>query len=214
MAEHVPGKPYRYRHGWIPLRYPEIHKTDLSTPDARRSRAVSASEFQHIAAKGAAQYEQLKRKGSPTTGLDKNWNSIVNRAYTESRADWGGSTIDSHTGEFLPQGADKYALTVRDKGMSTVSVPRNASLPQFRKAMNEAKVKYADILKRQDHHLGVFNNVDTNRIEIDPVLVTGNKEHTETIGAYTRAVGGAYHFQSGLGFWPPHVADLSKKGAA
>jgi len=29
----------------------------------------------------------------------------------------------------------------------------------------------------------------------------------EQVGSYTRAIGGAYHFKSGNGFWPPHVAE-------
>jgi hypothetical protein len=39
------------------------------------------------------------------------------------------------------------------------------------------------------------------------VLVVDTAAEVEQIGAYTRAVGGAYHFRSGDGYWPPHVAE-------
>lgn len=215
MAEHVPGQPNRYRHGWIPIAggHPEISKADLSTPDARRSRAVSSDEFQSIAAHGAAEYEKLKREGGPTTGLDKNWAAISNRAYSETREPWGGATIDAHTGEFLTGNEDKYALTVRPAGSAQISIPANASPAEFRKALDRAKIEYADILQRKDHSLGVFHDNDTGTIDIDPVLVTANKSHVETIGAFTHAVGGAYHFASGDGFWPPYV-DPSLNGGS
>lgn len=206
MAHHVAGQPYRYRHGWIPI-HPEISKADLSTPDARRSRAVSSAEFQQISALGAAEYEKLRRQGGPTTGLDKNWGSIVNRAYIDAGEPWGGATIDAHTGEFLTGKEDKYAITVRPPGMDSVTIPANANPLEFRTAMNKAKERYSEILQRKDHYLGVFHDADKNTIDIDPVLVTDNKSHVETIGAYTHAVGGAYHFKSGDGFWPPHVDD-------
>jgi hypothetical protein len=206
-GEHVGQADAEFRaaeHPYIPIK-----KSDLSTPDARRSRAVSEPEFQKIAARGAAQYQQMKRKGSATV-FEKDAakaSEIANRAYTESREPWGGSTIDAHTGEFLPQGADKYALTVREPGDESVTISTTASAAQFRKAFSAATTKFGPVLSRQNHYLGVFHDADKNEIEFDPVLVTPNKEHTETIGAYTHAVGGAYHFKSGNGFWPPHIEE-------
>lgn len=206
MADHAP---YRYKHGWIKIGggYPEIHKADLSTPDARRSREVSPGEFQSLAATGAAEYEKIKRGSSPSIfeKPSSKQNEIMNQAFNESRAEWGGSTIDSHTGEFLPQGADKYALTVRDPGMDSISIAPTASAAEFRKAFGQATARYRTILQRPGHSLGVFHDADKKTIDFDPVYVTGKKSETETIGAYTRTVGGAYHFKSGDGFWPPHV---------
>jgi hypothetical protein len=42
------------------------------------------------------------------------------------------------------------------------------------------------------------------------VLVVNNLDDVESVGAYTHAIGGAYHFQSGDGFWPPHIADVQE----
>lgn len=71
--------------------------------------------------------------------------------------------------------------------------------------MDEAKTRFADILQRQTHFLGVFHDDDNGRIDIDPVLVVPKSSQVETIGAASHAIGGAYNFRDGLGYWPPHV---------
>lgn len=183
-----------------------IHKSDLSTPDARRSREVSPDEFKRIAAKGAAQYARLGKNKTPTSGLDKHFTSIIADAHKEVSKSWGGATYDAHTGAKLPADADTYAITARPPGVESTHIPEGSSKREMAKAMRAARAKYGDILAKENHHLGVFHNDDTHSIEIDPV-VTVPKEQVETIGAFTHAVGGAYHFKSGDGFWPPHVAD-------
>jgi hypothetical protein len=206
MGHHVPGQPYRYKHGWIPVA--PIHASDLSTPDARRSPEVSADEFQGFAQRGAAKYDRLKAGSSEPTALKgASWDKIKADAFASSREPWGGMTVDTHTGKHVPADADAYALTVREPGMKPVHVSPKASRAEFDQAMETAKARYADILARPNHHLGVFHDQDTNSIDIDPVLVTPSLEDVHEIGAYTRAVGGAYHFKSGDGFWPPHVKD-------
>lgn len=187
-----------------------IHKSDLSTADARRSREVSPQEFERIRAKGAVQYAHLQRRSAPTTGLDKNWDSINEDAFAQVSKDWGGATYDAHTGEKLPDKLDAYALTVRPPGMDAVSIPEGSNKADFRKAMRQAKQRYQKILERANHHLGVFHDNDKGTIDIDPVVTVPTIDKVESIGAYTRATGGAYHFKSGNGFWPPHVADEKK----
>jgi hypothetical protein len=211
----------KWGHGFVPLNaaavaiknhkkvggFKEIRKADLSTPDARRSRPVSSTEFQRIAAKGAVQYAGLKKDASPTTGLKDNWSSIVDSSYKEALKPWGGTTIDAHTGKILSSKADKYALTAREPGVQSVTLPENASRAEFETAMMTAHDKFKSTLENKDHYLGVFHNNDTGKIEIDPVVVVHDKKSVETIGAYTHATGGAYHFKSGDGYWPPHVAE-------
>lgn len=154
--------------------------------------------------------QKMKRSSAPTTGLNANWAEITKTAFSEAQKDWGGATFDAHTGKALKGNEDKYAITVRDPGMATVSVPEKASRKDLAKAMGTAKNRYAEILQRPDHYLGVFHDNDKGTIDIDPVFVTADKTHVETIGAYTHATGGAYHFASGDGFWPPHVKDSEK----
>ena len=180
---------------------------DEITADEQRgdSRPVSAAEFQRLAGLGQAQLDEFAANSAPIDGLDENWDSIKSQAFDEAQESWGGSTIDARTGEFLPDGADKYALTVKDEGISTVFIPENSSRSEFNAAMDQAKERFRPILERQNHYLGVFHDDDLNRIDIDPVTVVNTVEEVHTIGAATRAVGGAYNFADGNGYWPPYV---------
>lgn len=207
--EHVKGQPFRFHHGWVPV-FPEIGKNDLSTPDARRSREVSPRAFQRLAARGAAEYQKMKRSTSPHVLSGRT--DLVDAAFKSTRSEWGGATIDSHTGKALSGNEDAYALTVREPGMKSISIPAGASRAEFGAAYDKALSRYGEILNRPDHFLGVFHDADKGTIDFDPSLVTTKKSHVETIGAYTGAVGGAYHFKSGDGFWPPHVKVKSDQG--
>ena len=91
--------------------------------------------------------------------------------------------------------------------MHTVSVPETASADEFSAAMDRAKELFRPVLERQSFYLGVFHDDENNRIDIDPVAVVDSLGLVDRVGAYTRAIGGAYHFASGDGFWPPHVAE-------
>ena len=189
---------------------------DEITADEQRgdSRPVSAAEFQRLAGLGQAQLDDFAANSAPIDGLDENWDSIKSQAFDEAQESWGGSTIDARTGEFLPDGADKYALTVKDEGISTVFIPENSSRADFDVAMDQAKERFRPILERQNHYLGVFHDDDLNRIDIDPVTVVNTVEEVHTIGAATRAVGGAYNFADGNGYWPPYVDPSLSNDAA
>lgn len=180
----------------------------ITAAEARgNSRPVSFDEYQHIAAKGNQMIDKMKRDSSPIHGMDEYWPEIKGDMYAEVRKPWGGGTIDGHTGSALPQGADKYALSVKPKGMHSISIPEHASYPDFSRAMDEAKDMFRPALERRGFYLGIFHDDDLSRIDIDPVAVVDTPEEVEAIGAYTRAIGGAYHFKTGDGYWPPHVAE-------
>lgn len=180
----------------------------ITAAEARgNSPAVSAAEFQRLARIGQERIAEFASNSSPTVGLDEHWESIRERAWTEAQKPWGGATIDSHTGEFLPDGADKYALTVKGDGVGTVVVSESATADEFYAAMDEARAKFRPVLERQNHYLGVFHDDDLNRVDIDPVTVVDTLDDVHTIGAATRAIGGAYNFADGNGYWPPHVAE-------
>ena len=169
------------------------------------SRPVSAAEFQRLATRGQAQLDVLSAKATGTAGLDRNWPKVKEQAFAEVQKSWGGATIDARTGKPLPQGANAFAITVKPVKMQTVSVSANATQAQFDAAMDRARKRYGPILDRKDHYLGVFHDDENGRIDIDPVLVVRHREDVDTIGAATRAIGGAYNFSDGNGYWPPHV---------
>lgn len=184
-----------------------LHDTIKASEARGDSRPVSYNEFQRIAARGQEQLDGFKKNASPIKGLDDNWDSLKKGTFNEVQTEWGGATIDSHTGKPLPQGIDKYAVTVKDKGFDTVSIPIGSDQKAFDAAMDEAKEKFRPILEREQHHLGVFRDDAVGRIDFDPVLVLSNRADVDTIGAASRSIGGAYRFSDGNGYWPPHVAE-------
>lgn len=181
---------------------------EITAAEARGdSKPVSRSEFQYLASLGQIKLDRLKSNSSPAHGLDVRWGAIKSQTFIEAQKSWGGATIDAHTGQALPQGVNKYAMTIKDKGMETVSVREGASRAEFETAMNVALERFRPILEREGSHLGVFHDDDLGRIDIDPVLVVGSLDDVHTIGAATRAIGGAYNFADGNGYWPPHVKE-------
>jgi hypothetical protein len=184
-----------------------IGKGDLSNPDTPRTRGVSKEEFAALASEGRTKLEGFRRDGSAPKGLDDNFDKISDDAYKSVQSEWGGATIDAHTGKALAGNADAYALTVKPVGVDSVSVPIGASREEFGAGMREARSRFDSELHAQQHHLGVFRDEDSGRVDIDPVLVVKNHHDVETIGSYTHAVGGAYHFASGDGYWPPYVKE-------
>jgi hypothetical protein len=172
------------------------------------SRPVSHDEFQQLAREGNRWIDQAKQHSAPITGLDgPGWGRVKARAYAEASKSWGGETIDTGTGEPLPQGADLFALSVKPRGMDTVSVPETATAAEFGQAMDQAKDRFRTALERRSFYLGVFHDDEHGRIDIDPVAIVNSNDQVERVGAYTRAIGGAYRFSDGNGYWPPHVPD-------
>ncbi len=187
---------------------PSSTPTRITAAEARgNSRPVTAAEYDAIAASGRDKLEAMKSASSPITSLERAFSSLKTTVYSECQKSWGGMTIDSHTGTPLATDADAYAVTVRPPGQSSVSIPEFASPSQFHTAMDIALQSFRPILEHQSHYLGIFHDDDTHSIDIDPVVVVHSQADAEAIGAYTHAVGGAYHFKSGNGFWPPHVVD-------
>lgn len=183
--------------------------TPITKAEARGdSRPVSAAEFNDVASRGRDLLNGLEANTSPITGMVGNWASLQDSAWQQVQQPWGGMTIDAHTGEPLPADADKYALSVKPPGVSSMSVPEDASQEQFQAAMNEALVKYRSILEQGSHYLGIFHDDENHRIDIDPVVVTDSRDDAEAIGAYTHNVGGAFRFSDGNGYFPPHIDEL------
>lgn len=180
----------------------------IEAEEARgNSRAVSPEEFALIASKGKTMVGERLENSSPPKGLDDNWSSLKDQAWEATKTTWGGVTIDAHTGEILDSKADVYAITVKAPGQESVSVPLNASPEQFKAAMDEARKRFAEQLAMEGGHLGTFNDPEAGRIDIDPILVVESDDEVEAIGAYTHAIGGAYHFATGNAYFPPHVLD-------
>jgi hypothetical protein len=171
------------------------------------SRAVTPAEYQHLAGEGHAYIQHLADQAKPTKGLDRHWDEIKSSAYQATREPWGGVTVNAHTGRAVSSRANVYAITARHPGQDQISIPGHANEAEFGAAMDRAREAYPQ-LAHKGHHLGVFRDDDEGgRIDIDPTVIVNSRAKVEAVGAYTRAVGGAYHFRSGNGSFPPHVKD-------
>ena len=187
----------------------------ITKAEARdEARPVSMNEFQSLAAEGLTQLGQLAANHKPITGLDARWGQVKKQAWGEVSKSWGGATFDAHSGKALPQGANRYALTVKPHGLDKVSVPEGATQAEFNKAMDQAKTRFRAELEKGQRYLGVFHDDDEGRIDIDPVVVVDSLHEVETIGAYTHAIGGAYNFADSNGYWPPYVDEPAGVAAA
>ena len=123
------------------------------------SRPVSYDEFQALAREGNRWIDQAKNHRAPITGLEgPGWERVKARSYAEARKSWGGETIDTNTGEPLPQGADLFALSVKPRGMDTVSVPETSTAAEFGAAMDAARERFRPALERRSFYLGVFHD--------------------------------------------------------
>jgi hypothetical protein len=186
----------------------------ITEAEARgNSREVDPQEFLETAQRGRDLLSAMAENSSEPKGLVDNWEALRSQAYQAAREPWGGVTIDAHTGEVLAPDEDKFALTAKPAGVTTISVPQDATEAQFDKAMDQALKKFGPLLERGNHHLGVFHDDDNSRIDIDPVVVVGSQDEAESIGAYTHNIGGAYRFSDGNGYFPPHVKSQSYVGS-
>lgn len=170
------------------------------------SQGVTAAEFFDIAARGRDMLANMADQASPHTGLTENFAALADNAWEQVQQSWGGVTIDAHSGEMLTGNEDKYAVSAKPGGVTTLSIPEHATEAQFRKALDKAVKEFGPLLQRAGHYLGIFHDDASGRIDFDPVVVMDSLHDSHAIGAYTRNVGGAYHFKSGNGYWPPHIA--------
>ncbi len=178
----------------------------ITEAEARgNSREVDVQEFLETATRGRDLLTAMAEDSAEPKGLTDNWESLRSAAFQSVQEEWGGMTINARTGEALAPDEDKFALTVKPPGISTVSVPVDVTEAQFDKAMDKAFKQFGPLLERGNHHLGIFRDDDENRIDIDPVVVVGSQDEAEAIGSYTHNVGGAYRFSDGNGYFPPHV---------
>lgn len=186
-----------------------MRRNDLAIPEdsLSRTRAVSADEYQSLAAEGKNMLARYRKDASPPSGLDGDWASVNEAGWKAVQEEWGGATINAHTGTAVEFGQDKFALTVKEAMQDTVSVPIGASRTEFNAAMKEARRRFDANLRMDKAHLGVFRNQETGMIEFDPVLIVDSRAEVERIGAYTRAKGGAFSFKDGNGYWPPYVEE-------
>lgn len=189
---------------------PRITRSDLSDPGTPRSRGVSVAEYDQLARLGAERLATLRQHGTPpTAGIFRGvrWTVVKVNAWLAVRRPWGGLTVDARTAIPVTGEPDRYALTAREPGHDTVRIPIDADRFTFLHAMETARSRFTSELSMECAHLGIFRDDGLGTIDIDPVLVVDTLADAESIAIATRALGGAYRFSDGLGYWPPHVEE-------
>lgn len=181
--------------------------TPITADEARgNSRPVDADEFHAVASQGRDLLNGMASSTQPVAGLMTKLDTIKAAAWSQVQKPDGAATINPWTGEMLPDGADKYALSAKAPGVKAISLPEDISQAGFERALDEAIVKFRPQLEQSNHYLGVFHDDATGRIDIDPVVVVDTAGQAEAVGAYTHNLGGALHLATGTGHFPPHIA--------
>jgi hypothetical protein len=216
------GAPSTAREALDAAGMPEVEpltQSQFSNPDTPRTRQVTPAEYSALALRGRDRLNgMLDDSAAPDALQGQTWDEVKSQAWDSVQTEWGGITVDAHTGQAVTGDEDAYAITFRPPGTETVSVPIGGSREEFDAAMEQALTQFGgeqdSPLWAQQAHLGVFRNDDTGNYEIDPVLVFDNLDDVEAVGAYSGSEGGAYNFKDGLGYWPPHVAEEQAGGRA
>lgn len=195
----------------------------------RDGREVTPAEYQDLIDTGEEMMDRAAENSSRPVALHDQ--AIIDTMYARSREPYGGGTIDAHTGEMTKSVLDTnpetgakytpeestpgYSVTVRRPTQKTVQVAADASPEEFATAWKDARNRFKDQLKLDGAQLGVFHDVVNGKgvIEIDPVRIVQTEQEVEALSAAHKADGGAYHFQTGHGYFGAHVADhLKNKG--
>ena len=179
--------------------------TPITKDEARgNSRPVTRDEFEYLALIGQQFLNTLKNDAPAPLALSNGRRILADAAWIATRDEWGGITANAHTGSLFDSNERVYALTVKGD-QDSVSVPIDASRAQFNDALYRA-------VRTFDFHfhgafLGVFRDDDEGTIDFDPVIIVDSIELVEKVGAATHAIGGAYCFEDGNGYWPPHISE-------
>lgn len=181
-------------------------------------RPMTPEDHAALTQEGEAKLAEITKNSSPPVGLDQNWPAVkaaavqaIETGHPTSPGEWGGITIDAHTGADVGpvlEGADKYSVSVRNPGQESISIPAGSSAEEIGKAMDFARDEFAPQLSAEGGHLGVFHDANKGTIDIDPIQIAHSAREAEALGlAGGRSEGAAYHFGTGNGLYPPHVAE-------
>jgi hypothetical protein len=126
----------------------------------------------------------------------QNLGVLVHRAFLATSESWGGYTIHWASFRSVAQKCDAYAVTVKDIGEETISIPADADYDIFEHAFMKACANF------DASYLGIFHDDVKGTIDFDPVVVVATTAEVDQLAIDHNVVGGAYHFATGNGYWP------------
>lgn len=200
---------------------------DTGSGDNQAQR-ITHEEAQQRLKRGKAILADKEAKATDTVNLtDESFiQKMYDATHTDSHTDshggepdgqWGGGTLDTHTGEFVPIGEgapDIYSITNRptagSKGKKPIAIDPTADYATFKKQWLTAVKTWGDRLRWEDAAFGVFNNPEAkggHAIELDPVMMLRNEADTQAVGQASRAGGGAFHHPTKNGYWVDYTGD-------
>lgn len=163
-----------------------------------------------------------EKTANATDTVDLRSEEFVRKMYDATREEWGGGTLDTHTGEFVPAGdgaPDIYSITNRptagSKGKTPIAIDPAANYATFKKQWLKAVGTWGDRLRWEDAAFGVFNNPEAkagHAIELDPVMMLRNEHDTQAVGQVTQAGGGAFHHPTMNGYWVDYTGNEYESG--
>ena len=122
--------------------------------------------------------------------------ATITAAWQATREPWGGVTVDLRTGQTVNR-TDGYAVGLPGK----MGISPAASYGEFAQAMFATAMRVAT-----GQYLGVFYDLDENRIDIQPVFIAETEYYAQCVGVLAHATGGAYNFATGDALWIAHLA--------
>lgn len=201
---------------------------DTGSGDNKAQR-ITHEEAQSRLKRGKEILAEKEANASDTVNLTEE--SFIQRMFDATHSDshggepdgqWGGGTLDTHTGEFIPIGEgapDVYSLTNRPikggRAARALAIDPAADYATFKKQWLGAVKQWGDRLRWQDAAFGVFNNPEAkagHAIELDPVMMLKTPEETQAVGQASRAGGGAFHHPTKNGYWVDYTGNEYETG--
>lgn len=157
------------------------------------SRPMRLACLDRLASRGVALLAATWRASRPSEPLSMD---VAQEAWFATREPWGGLTVDLRTVQSVSR---DHGYAVPTGGYHT-SVSPAAEYGEFVAAL--ARTAY---LLPDGQYLGVFYDLDENRIDMDSVYLTDSLDDAIAVGVASHSTGGAYDFATGDAVWMPHL---------
>jgi hypothetical protein len=164
------------------------------------SRPVRAACLSRLGNQGLRLLLAAARCARPSVALSA---ELGQEAWFATRERWGGLTVDLSAAQTVRRDSGWAVPTggTRETGYHR-SVSPAAGYGEFVSALAEV-ANYTP----PGQYLGVFYDADENRIDIDTVYVTDNRDDAIAVGVAAHSTGGAYDFATGEALWMPHLIE-------
>lgn len=162
------------------------------------SKPMRLACLDKLATFGLAILRNAQRTGTPHKPLSVD---VANDAWMATRSVWGGRTVDLSA---LQNVSWQHGYAVSTGGDTSTGVHGSVSPVA---SYGEFVAVLTRIANRVPlgQYLGVFYDADEDRIDIDSVYLTTDRDVAISVGVACHSIGGAYDFATGDALWMPHL---------